>query len=162
MSRVSSHSRTDRTLLCTLPMPCILGRQVLILPRNETTKPSHNGKENVTPKLEDTGSNCTDVKTQSPDRISPSRRKLALGSLRRIGSLRSIRSPSTKANARDESLTPPEVDHQYCVVTKSTNEYFIRLLAHQPTSSGRRSDKDSRSRRQILRSPHPQALFLPV
>ncbi|KAF1842466.1 uncharacterized protein K460DRAFT_420373 [Cucurbitaria berberidis CBS 394.84] len=82
-------------------------------PLNDTVKPSQHGKENDTPHLEEFGSTMScgrspgsNAKILSPGRDSPSRRNKLMGSLRRISSLRSIRSPPSKTKKRDEPESP--------------------------------------------------------
>ncbi|CAO2647766.1 Nn.00g086880.m01.CDS01 [Neocucurbitaria sp. VM-36] len=82
---------------------------------NDTAKPSQKEKESDTPSLQYSGSNLAytgspypDVRITSECRDSPSRRNKLVGSLRRISSLRSIRSPPSKTKKRDDCPVPPK------------------------------------------------------
>jgi hypothetical protein len=88
----------------------------------------HRGKENDTSDLEDFGFATTyassaypDAHALSPAKDSPSRRKKLMGSLRSVGSLRSLRSPPRKerGNERVEPSGYPEVSSLIIVVKAS-------------------------------------------
>ncbi|KAH7401025.1 hypothetical protein DE146DRAFT_632060 [Phaeosphaeria sp. MPI-PUGE-AT-0046c] len=72
--------------------------------------PENLGKENETPDLEEFGyskshttSTCPDLQQHSPSKESPSRRVKLIGSLKRIGSIRNIRSSPLKERGQEQA-----------------------------------------------------------
>lgn len=130
-------------------------------------------KENETSDLEEFGyskvhttSTCSDEHQQSPSKESPSRRVRLMGSLKRIGSFRNIRSSPLKERGTEPAgyFEDGGVSACICCVDSLLNHPF-RVLVHQAVVSSHRSHSTSRSPRRInqfSKSSVADALSRPV
>jgi hypothetical protein len=117
-------------------------------------------KENETPDLEEFGYSkthttptCSDAQQQSPSKESPSRRVKLMGSLKRIGSFRNIRSSPLKERGTEPAEYPEggRVSARTCCVDTPLS-HPLRVLVHQAVVSSHRSHSTSRSHRRISQS----------
>lgn len=130
-------------------------------------------KENETPDLEEFGylklhttSTCPNRHQHSPSKESPSRRVRLMGSLKRIGSFRNIRSSPLKERGPEQAGCISDGDvSDFIHSVRLLLRHRPRVLVRQTAEPSRRSHSTSRSLRRIspsLKSFAAGALFLPV